>query len=192
MVVTDLSFAQAPRRNYTVPIVAALVVLSIAGGLLYRHMAKQIVLGTVTHTAVYPVHVRYKSQPQTGSFKIVDQGSGEQDLYIATTLRIENHLTVPLFLKDFTITLTTPDGEISTIAIEKQDLNTVYTAFPDVKTLMSNPLMRETDVPPGEAREGTLLVQFAIPQKVWDDRKSATITVDFYHQDSMTVAIPKP
>jgi hypothetical protein len=175
-----------------VPIVAALVVLTIAGGLLYRHMAKQIVIGTVTHTAVYPVHVKYRSQPQASSFKIIDQGNGEQDLYVALTLRIENHLTAPLFLKDFTITLTTPDGEISTIAIEKQDLNTVYTAFPDVKPLMVSPLLRETDVPPGETREGTLLAQFAIPQKLWDERKSATITVDFYHQDSMTVAVPKP
>jgi hypothetical protein len=190
--VTDLTFAQAARRNYTVPIVAALVVLGIAGGVLYRHMVKQIVIGTVTHTAVYPVHVKPRNQPQTGSFKIVDQGSSEQDLYVALTMRIENHLTVPLFLKDFTITLTTPEGEISTIAIEKQDLNTVYTAFPDMKPLMTSPLLRETDVPPGETREGTLLAQFAIPRKLWDERKSATITVDFYHQDSMTIPVPKP
>ena len=189
---TDLTFSQPERRNYAVPILVALVILGVAGGLLYRKYSRRVVLATVTHTTVHPITIKYKKQAQTGSFKVIGGPQGESDLYVIPSLRIENHLTVPLFLKDFTITMDLADGEVRAMAIEKNDLNTVYASFPEMKPLMGTPLLRETEVAPGQTVEGTLLAQFPVPQSTWDKRQSATITVDFYHQDSMTIPIPKP
>lgn len=191
---SELTFAQPARRNYTVPILLALVLLGIASGLIYHYLAMQKIIATVTQTTIYPVHTTFKTKRPTkpGHASVVDQTAGEYDLYVVPSIRIENHLTEPAFIKDFIISLTTTDGEINTSAIEKRDLDTVYTAFPDVKPLMSTPLYRESEIAPGQSASGSLLAQFAIPQTTWDKRQSATITIDFYHQDSITILIPKP
>ncbi len=189
---SDPTFAQPERRNYTVPILIALVILGIAGGLVYREFSKRVVIASVTRTTLHPITVVYRRPPQTGSFRLLANQQGESDLYVIPDVRIENHLTVPLFLKDFTITMTTPDGELRTAAIEKNDLTIVYASFPEIKPLMGTPLLRETEIAPGQTAEGMLLAQFAIPESTWDKRHSASITIDFYHQDSMTIPIPKP
>ncbi len=187
---SDPTFAQPERRNYAVPILIALVLLGAAGGLLYREFAKRVVIAAVTHTTLHPIKVTYKRAPQTGGFRVLASQQGESDLYVIPDVRIENHLTVPLFLKDFTITMTLADGEMRTAAIEKNDLDTVYASFPEIKPLMGEPLLRETEIAPGQTAEGTLLAQFPVPQSTWDKRLSASVTVDFYHQDSMTIPIP--
>jgi len=188
--VSELTFAQPERRNYTLAILIALVVLGIGGGLIYREFSKRIVIATVTHTTLHPITVVYKKQAQTGGFRVLANQQGESDLYVIPDVRIENHLTVPLFLKDFTIAMTLTNGELRTSPIEKSDLDIVYASFPEIKPLMATPLLRETEIAPGQTVEGTMLAQFAVPQSTWDKRLSATVTVDFYHQDSMTIPIP--
>jgi hypothetical protein len=190
--VAQLTFAQSERRNYTVPILISLALLGVAAGLLYHAFAGKTVIAIVTHTTAHPVQVLYQ-QPITGAFKVVGQNKqGETDLYLISTLRIENHLTDPLFLKDFTLSFATPEGERRTSAIEKNDLDIVYTAFPEIKPLMATPLLRESEIAPGATAEGTILAQFPIPQTLWDQRQSATLTIDLYHQPSITIPIPKP
>jgi hypothetical protein len=190
--VSDITFAQPERRNYALPILIALAILCVAGGLVYRELSRRVVIASVTHTALHPISIVYKRSPQTGSFRVLANQQGESDLYVIPDVRIENHLTVPLFLKDFTVTMTTADGEMRTAAIEKNDLEIVYSSFPEIKPLMGTPLFRETEIAPGQTAEGTLLAQFQVPQSTWDKRLSASVTVDFYHQDSMTIPIPKP
>jgi hypothetical protein len=188
--VAQLTFAQSERRNYTVPILISLALLGVAAGLLYHAFAGKTVIAIVTHTTAHPVQVLYQ-QPITGAFKVVGQNKpGETDLYLISTVRIEDHLTDPLFLKDFTVSFTAPDGERHTSAIEKNDLDIVYNAFPEIKPLMASPLLRESEIAPGTTAEGTILAQFPIPQSIWDHRQSATLTIDFYHQPSMTIPIP--
>jgi hypothetical protein len=188
--VSPLTFAQYSRRNYTVPILIAVAVIGLAAGLVYRTLAARTVTATVTQTTAHPVQVLYK-QPISGAFKVVGQNkAGETDLYLISTVRIENHLTDPLFLKDFTLSFTAPDGERHTGAIEKNDLDTVYTAFPEIKPLMATPLLRESEIAPGATAQGTVLAQFPIPQSLWDQRQSATLTIDLYHQPSINIPIP--
>jgi len=190
--VAEFTFAQTARRNYTVPVLIALAVLGVAAALVYRAQAGRTVIATVTHTTAHPVQVLYR-QPFSGAFKVVGQNkAGETDLYLIYTVRIENHLTDPLFLKDFTLSFITPEGERHTSAIEKNDLDIVYAAFPEIKSLMATPLLRESEIQPGTTAEGTVLAQFPVPETVWNQRQSATLTIDLYHQPSIIIPIPKP
>jgi hypothetical protein len=190
--VAELTFAQSVRRNYTAPIIVAVVILGIAGGILHGLMPQRTMALKVTRETVYPIRVAAE-RPQASGFKVLGPPvSSEQGVYVVTTLHIDNKLNVPLFLKDFTATVTLPNGEMHTSAIEKQDLDTVYSAFPDLRSLMATPLLRETAVDPGKTSDGTLLLQFPMRQSDWNQRQSATLTIDFYHQPSVTVPIPKP
>lgn len=189
---SELTFAQSARRNLTAPILVGVAILGLAAGVIYHKMAQRTIIAKVTQTIAHPIKIMYKAAPQSSSFKVLKVQEGEDDLYLVPTVRIENHLDVPMYIKDFTIDLDTADGDLRTSAVEKNDLEAVYTSFPDIKPLMAQPLLRETSIAAGATAEGTVLAQFAIPQSTWDQRKSASVTIDFYHAPSLTIPIPKP
>jgi hypothetical protein len=184
--VSDLKFAQPARRNLLVPVLLAFLILGFVLALLLRFTPRRTADLAVTHTAVYAAHTVFKSD----SMVVANQRT-EDNLYVLTTLRIDDRLHLPLFLKDFTATLITAEGEeISCSAIEQQDLDAVYTSFPEVKALSTTPLLRETMISPGQSAEGMVLLRFPVTEDVWNRRRSAVLNVDLYHQGEQTVLIP--
>ena len=116
----------------------------------------------------------------------------QDDLYVVATVRIEDKLHLPIFIKDITGTLTTSDGaQVSASAAQKNDFQSIYMSFPKLKSMVSAPLLRETEIQPGQSAEGMVLLHFSVPQSAWDQRSGATITIDTYHQGPLTVDIPK-
>jgi hypothetical protein len=179
------TFAQPARRNLLAPVLIAFLILGIVIALLIRYTPHKTADLTITRTVVYPTHTVFKS----GS-TLVGHDQAQDDLYVLTTLRIDDQLHLPLFLKDFTATLTTADGqELTTSATEKQDLDAVYTAFPAIRTLTSEPLLRETMIAPGDSAQGMILLHFPVAKSVWDSRRTATLNVDLYHQGQQSVVI---
>jgi len=121
--VADLKFAQPARRNLLAPVLLAFLILGIVLALLLRFTPHRTADLTIVRTTIYPTHTVFKSD----SIVIANQHA-EDTLYVLTTLRIDDRLHLPLFLKDFTATLTTGDGEeVTTSAVEKPDLENVYT-----------------------------------------------------------------
>ena len=187
MPVTDLKFAQPARSNLLAPVLLAFLILGITLALVMRFTPHKTADLDILHTAVYPAHTVFK-----GESILVGHDQARDDLYVLTTLRISDGLRLPLFLKDFTATLTTGDGqEISTSAVEKDDLPSVLSAFPALKPLASEPLLRETMISPGQSAEGMILLHFPITQEVWDHRRTAVLNVDLYHQGLQTVMISR-
>jgi hypothetical protein len=185
---SELKFSQPERRNFLVPILIAVAVLGGAIAYLYLRTPFSIADVTVTHTNILPTHTVFK----TGSIVLGRQETAEDDLYVLTTVHVDNHLKVPLFLSDITGNLTGPDDSSSdTSAIQQSDLPNLYITFPALKPLAGDPLLRESTIPPGGHAEGMVLLHFPLTQTDWDNRKSATVTVEFYHQGSATATIPK-
>ena len=183
---SDLQFAQPARRNLLVPVLLAFLILGIVLALFLRLIPNHTADIAITHTAVYPAHTVFKSESM-----VVANQRAEDNLYVLATLRIDDRLHVPLFLKDFTATLTTAEGEeVTSSAIEKQDLDAVYTSFPEVKALATTPLLRETMINPGNSAEGMVLLRFPVTQDVWDRRRSATLNIELYHQGQQSILIP--
>jgi hypothetical protein len=191
--VADLTFAQAPRRNYAVPVLIAVLILSAVAAMGYNHFSGRTVKTSIAHTEVFPIRVVMKEQQPQG-FKVLSDKpvSHAEGIYVLATVHIENHLADPLFLKDFHAVLDTDNGQLSTSAIEQADLPAVTDAFPELKPKLATPLLRESSVPVGKTSDGVVVLQFPITQAMWDARKSAVLTIDLYHQDSITVTIPKP
>jgi hypothetical protein len=184
--VSDLQFAQPARRNLLVPVLLAFLILGIVLALFLRLIPNHTADLAITHTSVYPAHTVFKSESM-----VVANQRAEDNLYVLATLHIDDRLHVPLFLKDFTATLTTAEGEeVTSSAIEKQDLDAVYTSFPEVKALATTPLLRETMIAPGQSAEGMVLLRFPVAQDVWDRRRSATLNVELYHQGQQSILIP--
>ncbi len=186
MPVSDIRFAQPARHNLLAPVLIAFVVLGIVLALVLRYTPHRTADLTITKTAVYPAHTVF-----TSDSILVEKERAQDDLYVLVTLRIDDRLNLPLFLKDFTATLTTADGEeLHSSATEQQDFDPLYVTFPALKKLSSVPLLRETLVAPGKSAEGMVLLHFPVTAEVWDHRKSAVLNVDLYHQGPITIVIP--
>ena len=187
MPVSDLKFAQSARSNLLAPVLLAFLILGLTLALVMRFTPRRTADLDILHTSIYPAHTVYK-----GESILVGHDQTQDDLYVLTTLRVTDGLRLPLFLKDFTATLTTGDGqEITTSAVEKDDFSNLYTSFPALKPLATDPLLRETMISPGQTAEGMILLHFPVTQAVWDHRRTAILTVDLYHQGKQGVMISR-
>ena len=184
----DLTFAQAERRSYLKPILVAALILAVGVGLYLWHLPFRIANITVTHTNVLPTHTVFASDS-----RVVGAGEQAEDaFFVLATVKIDNRLKDPLFINDITGTLTSSDdNQLNASAIEQNDLPNLYITFPKLKPLAGPPLVRESTIPPGGSAEGMVLLSFPVSPDIWNNRKSAAITVNFYHQGSFTAAIPK-
>ncbi len=189
----DLTFSQPARRNLVIPVVLAIAVL-VASVLTVLHFTPHSTAdAAVTHTAVYPSHLVFKSNSI-----VLNSDQAQDDLYILTTLRITNHLRLPIFLKDFRASLSpapgTSNGPLTSSAIEKTDLANLFTTLSALGKFAAaqptQPLYRETRIDPGQTVEGYIVLHFPGPQALWNNRQNASVTVDLYHQSPLMVDIP--
>jgi hypothetical protein len=179
------TFAQSARRNLLAPVLIAFLLLGIVLALVIRATPHRTADLTITRTAIFPTHTVFKSDST-----LVGHDQTQDDLYVLTTLRIDDRLHLPLFIKDLTGTLTTADGQVfTTSATENQDFDNVYASFPGLKPLASEPLLRETTIAPGQSAQGMVLLHFPVTKAAWDHRRTATLNVDLYHQGLQTVRI---
>ena len=188
----DFSFSQPEQRSFLVPGLIAVVVLAVVGFLVFRLSPQTTAEATVTHVDVYAAHTVFKTESN-----VVGQDAAEDDLYVLADVRITDRLRLPLFLKDFTASLMPSDGSAqpATSAVEKHDLKNLYTSFPAVGKLAAAqrvPLLeRESRIEPGQTVEGYVVLHFPVTEAVWKSRQDAVLTIDLYHQDSLTVSLPK-
>jgi hypothetical protein len=183
--VSTPTFSQPARSNLLAPVLIAFLVLGITISLVLRFTPRKTADLTILRTAVYPTHTVFKSNSL-----VVGQEESQDNLYVLTTLRIDDRLRLPLFLKDFTGTLTTADGEVfTTNAAEKQDIQPLYTTFPALKPLSSEPLLRETLIDPGQSAQGMILLHFPVNLDTWNRRRSAVLNIDLYHQGQQSIVI---
>jgi len=180
------TFPQPARRNLLAPVLLAFLVLGIIIALVLRYTPYKTADLTITRTTVFPTHTSFAPM----NTLVIGQGQSQDDLYVLAILRIDNRLRLPLFLKDFTADLVTADGrQISTSALEQDGLPTLYTVFPAIKPLASDPLLRESLIEPGQSAEGMVVLHFPITLDTWNRRRSATLNVDLYHQGQQSVLI---
>jgi hypothetical protein len=184
--VTALKFEQHAPRNLLAPVLIAFLLLGIVIALVIRHSPTHTVDLSITHTALYPTHTVFKSDSL-----VVGSDKTEDNLYVLATLRVDDPLHLPLFLKDFNAVLTTADDQqITASAAEEKELPNIYTTFPALKPLASPPLRRETLIAPGGSVQGMVLLDFPITLDTWNHRKSAILNVDLYHGGTFPITIP--
>jgi len=185
---SQLTFSQSERRNFLGPILIAFAVLCIAFAGVFHFLPPKVADLTVTRTAILPTHTVFR----TDSKLVGQHEQAQDDLYVLTTVRIDDRLHVPLFISDITATLTTADDNVvTTSAIQKGDLDNLYVSFPALKPLSGPPLLRESTIQPGDHAEGMAILHFPLTEADWNSRKSATVTIDFYHQGQFSVTIPE-
>ena len=149
---SELTFSQPERRSFLVPLLIAFVV--VGGIFAYIYLGR-----TASPTSPSPTPPSCPPTPSSRSLsKVVGhEDEAQDDLYVLTTVRIDNRLKIPLTINDITGTLTPADDSaepVTTSAVEKTDLDNLYITFPALKPLSSPPLLRETTIAARRPRRG--------------------------------------
>jgi hypothetical protein len=185
---SELTFSQPERRNFLVPGLIAVVVLAAGIGIFALINPYHLPTVTVTHAAVDAEHTVFASDSKLANAK----PTAQDDLYVVANMHIDNRLKVPITIDDITGTITaTNDEEATATAIQKSDLANLFVVFPKLVPLSGPPLLREATIQPGAQLDGMVILHYALAQTDWDQRKSASVTINFYHQDPVTAPIPK-
>jgi hypothetical protein len=181
---------EGPRRSLMAPVLLALAVVLIAGAALVHYTYhKDFATGEVRATVVYPIHMG-----STATMQVV--GPGDDTLYLLPTLELHNHITLPLFIESLAVDMTAADGTTyHCTAAQLGDFAPMYANYPElartVEATGDSPLQRDTRIEAGGgAAHGLIMVHFPITQGVWEQRKSASITVSFYHQQPLVIPFP--
>jgi hypothetical protein len=183
---SELTFSsQSERRSFLVPGIIVGVIVVVVAALVYFLVPRSDADVSIIHTAIVPTHTVFKADSI-----VVGQPQAEDDMYVLTIVHIEDKAKVPLFIKDITGNLTTGQGDATASAVEGNDLPNLYLTFPALKLLATPPLLRETSIQPGQSAEGMVVLHFPVDANAWNNRKTATVTLDFYHQDPITTTIP--
>jgi hypothetical protein len=188
----DLAFTQSERKSYLGPILLALAAIGLALAIARHFFPATSVETDHLRTDILPTHTVFKTDKSIGNgASVMSHDPAEDDLYVLTQVRVVNKLRMPIYLDDFQATIVNPDGsELTARGLSLPDMASATVSFPALKPLLSTPLLRETKLEPGEAAQGMILLQYPISRKMWDDRKSATVKIDLYHQPALYYDIP--
>jgi hypothetical protein len=183
---SEPTFAQPERRSLLLPILLALAAIALAAAVAHHFFPATTVNIDHVQTRLLPTETLFQGST------VIGQSERDRTLFVASTIRIENQLKTTIYLDDFHLTLTTPENtEETETGVQKTDLATLEQSFPQLKPLLTIPLLRNTAIEPGQQVEGTLLFAVKEPKDVWDARKSAVIRVDPYHLPALYTTIPK-
>jgi len=183
----DLNFSQSERSNPMKSILIAAAALAVVAALVFYFNPHDTAALSLSNTSVVGTRTNFKSD----SIVVSQTPAGQDDLYVLTTLKIDDHLRLPITIDTITATITSKDdAQSTTSAVNVTDLPAVFGAFPQLKPLAAPPLLRDTVIEPGNSTSGQLVFHFPITKAMYDDRKSAVITLELYHQKPITITIP--
>ena len=186
---SDTSHNRTSLRRLLLSALAVAVVLAVAAALYYRHENHPAVEVTGLRSLVVPLHTTY-----THGKNVLGTDTPEESIYVVAAVRVTDRADVPLFVKDITAGLSLADGsQIEATRIQGKDtdrlLQLVPTLLPALRQIGVRPLQPEETVAPHSTIDGYVLLQINGPESTWTQRKQATLTMDYYHQDPTTVML---
>jgi hypothetical protein len=84
-----------------------------------------------------------------------------------------------------------PDEDQRSLAASQTDFGKVFIAYPDLKPLRKDPLLRDITLTPGQQVEGMLIFNYQISKAQWDSRTGMDITMTFQHQKALVLHTDK-
>lgn len=177
-------------RNVLVIAAVLVVAAAVAFFVFYHHENHAEVEAVGVRTLVMPLHLKYGHVGE-----VVGEDQVEDLTYVVAVLRLSDHTDAPLFIKDIAGNFTTADGgNVEGHRVAERDFEKLYSLVPQLKPVVASagkPMLPEQTIAKGATAEGYVIYQYSAPQSAWDQRKTASARIDFYHQDSITVALAK-
>jgi hypothetical protein len=181
------------QHSLVVSIILALIILSaIAATLVHYTYHKDFATGRILSTTVFPIHI---DAPRSGAVQMLGAQASD-DVYLLPVVEIANHITLPIFIESLAVDAVLSDGtELHCTGAQAGDFPKMWAAYPDLSRAPEftgdSPLLRDTQIDPDSSAHGLVMVHFPISREEWQHRRSATLTISFYHQSPLSIAFPQ-
>ena len=128
------------------------VVLAI-GAYVWINTKPPVHAGEVLNVNVYPIHRELSTGPAKGADEkgIAAQGDTFDEVIVLVDARIKNQTDIPLFLHDMWAVVDLPNDEQQrSLASSQTEFANVFIAYPTLKPLKKEPLLRDITLQPGQ------------------------------------------
>ncbi len=184
---------QTGQSNRGLLVAAIMIVALMAAGfaIFYHHENHAAVEVTAGRLIPMPIHTKF-----THTGRVAGPDQEEDSLYVLAEVKVKDRTDAPLFIKDIAGTFTTKEGgTVDSRRIGSEDLDRLFTLLPQLKSTIQGTGLKSLDleatVPQGTTFDGYVLLLFAAPPQAWQERKSAQIDFGFYHQEPVTLTLPR-
>jgi len=183
---SELTFSQPERRSFLVPGLIALVVLAAGIGIFAMINPYRV------PRSPSPRRRRREHTVFASDSKLVgSKPTAQDDLYVVTTCTSTTASRFPSPSTTSPAPSPQPRRRSHRHRHPEERPRQPLCRLSQLVPLAGPPLLRETIIQPGAQLDGMVILHYALAQADWDQRKSASVTIDFYHQDSVTAPIPK-
>ena len=180
------------RGSATAVILAIIIMVAIAVAA-YFFVHRKITAVSVSKVDLFAPHTEFQAQQGSESMHVLGQGAqSEDDLYVVAHLNLTDKWKQRIFLAGWSATVTFADGttEDSTL-VARSELPRLEQVFPQITSLVTNPLGDGDELAPGVTKSGSIVLLFPnTTEDKWKAKKSAVLTIDLHEHVSQTVNLP--
>ncbi len=173
------------------PVLAAAAVIAVAVFIFSRQTSKPATSGAITRVVAAelpaPPPARAAKRGHTPA-----SPQPEKSVMAVVHLRLENKSERPLTLRNISVRLEVPGGQIEEDqAASAVDHDRYLQAFPDLLPHKIAALPPDTKIAPGAQQEGMVMFAFPVSRQSFDQRKSLTVTVELYDRTPLVLTEKK-
>ncbi len=157
---------------------AAILAGALVAAWFYFGQRKPFANGDVARITLYPIHNAMSGgNDQQG---MAGQNESYDQLIVFAQIHVHNVSTAPLTILELQGDVTMPDAtEATSLAASQTDANRLFGAYPQLSPLRTEPLLRNTVIPPGQTAEGMLVFNYSMNKAQWEQRKKFAVNVTF-------------
>ncbi len=167
-------------------LIAIVLVGAVVGGYVWATYKGPVHAGQVVSMTVYPIHRELSTGSAIGG---VDGGPNVYDeMIVLANVKIRSTTKLPLFLHEMWGDLTLHDGKTErSYAADDTDFGKVFVAYPKLVAGEKTPVERNITLAPGQEVDGQMIFHFEVTREQWEERQSFVVTVQFIHQNDLTM-----
>lgn len=141
-----------------------------------------IAIGIVAIVAAILILIQRPHSLATGSITDVSSVNvaGQNIVMVALNVSLQNRSARTYWIKSIKVSVETPKGNFDDDAASAVDFDRYFQAFPALKEHALSPLIAETQISPGAAYSGTIVVSFPVTADDFTNRKSLSLTIQPY------------
>ena len=141
-----------------------------------------VAAGEVTHVWFHPMHTLSTPVDAAG---VVQKTVKYDRVFVFGEVRVRNQSDKPIVLKEMTTNITFDDGIHASMQVSATDYDRIFIAYPELASMKSKALLRDTLIAPGEIVEGSIVSSFQVTKAQWDIHKDMNFVIDFQMHPSL-------
>lgn len=179
-------------RSPVLPVVLALIIMAAVAVAIYLVIPHKVTDLSVSKVDLFAPHTQFGAT-QGGSVHVLGEAAqSEDDLYVIAHINITNKLHQPVIISGWSATAMFKDGSTQdSTYVAKSSLPRLEQIFPQVASLVTDPIGDGDELDPGATKSGSIVLLFPnTTQDKWNSKGSAVLTVDLHQHVSQTVKLP--